>query len=433
MTLIEDAKNGKTPPEVEIVAKKEWVDPEKLLRLLARGRVVIPRNARREIEPIGVGETLTTKVNLNLGSSRGLADPEAEVEKAVVAMEAGADTVMDLSTGGDLDLIRRRVLEAVKIPVGTVPIYQAEVTGKLNSQGLFDALERQAKDGVDFVTVHVGVNLNSFERLKKSHRIMGVVSRGGSLTLKYMSETGEDNPYYAEYDHLLDIAKEHELTLSLGDGLRPGCIHDASDRAKYMEFIMLGELVDRARRAGVQAMVEGPGHVPADEIETSVKAMKYVTDGAPLYLLGPIVTDVAPGYDHITAAIGGTIAGMNGADFLCATTPSEHLDLPTKEDIFEGTIVTRIAAHAADLAKAGVKDRARPWDRKMAVARRDLDWPAQFDLAINPAIARQIRHRRGVDVDTCTMCNELCAIRLAKEAMEREEEKAKRTAEKREG
>lgn len=427
MTLIEDAKKGKTPPEVEIVAKKEEVDPEKLLQLLARGRVVIPKNARREIDPIGVGETLTTKVNLNLGSSRGLADPEAEVEKAVVAMNAGADTVMDLSTGGDLDLIRRRVLEAVKIPVGTVPIYQAEVTGKLNSQGLFDALERQAKDGVDFVTVHVGVNLNSFERLKKSHRIMGVVSRGGSLTLKYMSETGEDNPYYAEYDHLLDIAKEHELTLSLGDGLRPGCIHDASDRAKYMEFIMLGELVDRARRAGVQAMVEGPGHVPADEIETSVRAMKYVTDGAPLYLLGPIVTDVAPGYDHITAAIGGVIAGMNGADFLCATTPSEHLDLPTKDDIFEGTIVTKIAAHAADLAKAGVKDRARKWDRKMAIARRDLDWPAQFDLAINPKLARQIRHRRGVDVDTCTMCNELCAIRLAREAMEREEEKERKT------
>ncbi len=427
MTLIEDAKKGKTPPEVETVARKEEVDPDKLLRLLARGRVVIPRNARREIDPIGVGETLTTKVNLNLGSSRGVADPEAEVEKAVVAMEAGADTVMDLSTGGDLDLIRRKVLDAVGIPVGTVPIYQAEVAGDLTSQGLFDALERQAKDGVDFVTVHVGVNLNSFERLKNSHRIMGVVSRGGSLTLKYMSETGEDNPYYAEYDHLLDIAREHELTLSLGDGLRPGCIDDASDRAKYMEFIMLGELVDRARKAGVQAMVEGPGHVPADEIETSVKAMKYVTDGAPLYLLGPIVTDVAPGYDHITAAIGGTIAGMNGADFLCATTPSEHLDLPTKEDIFEGTIVTRIAAHAADLAKAGVKDRARLWDHKMAVARRDLDWPAQFDIAINPDIARQIRHRRGVDVDTCTMCNELCAIRLAREAMEREEVKAKTT------
>jgi phosphomethylpyrimidine synthase len=404
MTLIEDAKRGKTPPEVEAVARKEGVDPAALSRLVARGRVVIPRNAGREIRPIGIGETLTTKVNLNIGSSRGIADPDAEVEKAVVAMEAGADTVMDLSTGGDLDYIRRKILKAVEIPVGTVPIYQA-------------------KDGVDFVTVHVGVNLNSFERLKRSHRIMGVVSRGGSLTLKYMSETGEENPYYAEFDHLLDVAREHELTLSLGDGLRPGCIEDASDRAKYMEFIILGELVDRARRAGVQAMVEGPGHVPADEIETSVKAMKYVADGAPLYLLGPIVTDVAPGYDHITAAIGGTIAGMSGADFLCATTPSEHLDLPTKEDIFEGTIVTRIAAHASDLAKFGVKDRARLWDRKMAVARRDLDWPAQFDLAINPKLARQIRHRRGVEVDTCTMCNELCAIRLAREAMEREEEK----------
>jgi len=420
MTLMEEARAGQIPEVVESVAQKEKVDPDKLRRLVALGRVAIPRNVSRDIDPLGVGESLTTKVNLNLGSSKDLADPQKEVEKALVAMEAGADAVMDLSTGGNLDEIRRSILKAVKITLGTVPIYQAEVEGNLSSQGMFNSLERQAKDGVDFVTVHVGVNLNSFERLKGSHRIMGVVSRGGSLTLKYMSETGEENPYYAEYDHLLDIAREYELTLSLGDGLRPGCINDASDRAKYMEFIMLGELVDRARKAGVQTMVEGPGHVAADEIETSVKAMKYVTDGAPLYLLGPIVTDIAPGYDHITAAIGGTIAGMYGADFLCATTPSEHLDLPTKEDIFEGTMVTRIAAHAADVAKPEVKERARAWDRKMAVARDELDWPSQFDLAINPQLAKQIRHRRGVNVDTCTMCSELCAIRLAKEAMERE-------------
>jgi phosphomethylpyrimidine synthase len=266
----------------------------------------------------------------------------------------------------------------------------------------------------------VGVNKSSLERLRQDPRIMGVVSRGGSLTMKYIAETGQDNPYYEEYDYLLEMAREYELTLSLGDGLRPGCIEDASDRAKYMEFIMLGELVRRARRAGVQAMVEGPGHVPADEIETSVKAMKHLCDGAPLYLLGPLVTDVAPGYDHITAAMGGVIAGMAGADFLCATTPSEHLDLPTKEDVIEGTYVTRVAAHAADLTRPGVKERARAWDLQMAKARADLDWEKQFGAAINPARSRFIRHRRGVETDTCTMCSELCAIRMAKEAMDKD-------------
>lgn len=419
MTLMEEASRGRVPEEVDLVAKREGIDPAKLARLVAAGRVVIPRNVRRRIEPMGVGELLTTKVNVNIGTSQALDVPETEIEKALAAVDAGADTVMDLSTGGDLDLVRRRILDAVKVPLGTVPIYQAAVKRELTSQGMFDSLERQAKEGVDFVTVHVGVNKNSLERLRQDPRVMGVVSRGGSLTMKYISETGEENPYYSEYDYLLEIAKEHELTLSLGDGLRPGCIEDASDRAKYMEFIILGELVKRARAAGVQAMVEGPGHVPANEIETSVRAMKHLTDGAPLYLLGPLVTDIAPGYDHITAAMGGVIAGMAGADFLCATTPSEHLDLPTKEDVIEGTYVTRIAAHAADLTRPGVKEKARALDLKMARARAELDWEGQFKAAINPARAKQIRHRRGVETDTCTMCSELCAIRLAKEAMEK--------------
>lgn len=419
MTLMEEASRGRVPEEVDLVAKREGIDPAKLARLVAAGRVVIPRNVRRRIEPMGVGELLTTKVNVNIGTSQALDVPETEIEKALAAVDAGADTVMDLSTGGDLDLVRRRILDAVKVPLGTVPIYQAAVKKELTSQGMFDSLERQAKEGVDFVTVHVGVNKNSLERLRLDPRVMGVVSRGGSLTMKYISETGEENPYYSEYDYLLEIAKEYELTLSLGDGLRPGCIEDASDRAKYMEFIILGELVKRARAAGVQAMVEGPGHVPANEIETSVRAMKHLTDGAPLYLLGPLVTDIAPGYDHITAAMGGVIAGMAGADFLCATTPSEHLDLPTKEDVIEGTYVTRIAAHAADLTRPGVKEKARALDLKMARARAELDWEGQFKAAINPARAKQIRHRRGVETDTCTMCSELCAIRLAKEAMEK--------------
>ncbi len=424
MTLMEEASRGRVPREIDSVAEREGIDPAKLARLVATGRVVIPRNIRREnLVPVGVGEMLTTKVNVNVGTSKSLDSPETEVEKALAAVASGADAVMDLSTGGDLDLVRRKILDAVHIPVGSVPIYNAAVKKDVSSQGLFDALEKHAKDGVDFVTIHAGVNKNSLERLHQDPRVMGVVSRGGSLTMKYIAETGEDNPYYAEFDYLLEMAKEYDLTLSLGDGLRPGCIEDASDRAKYMEFIMLGELVKRARAAGVQAMVEGPGHVPADEIQTSVKAMKYLTDGAPLYLLGPLVTDVAPGYDHITAAMGGVIAGMAGADFLCATTPSEHLDLPTKEDVIEGTYVTRVAAHAADLTRPGVREKARAWDLQMSRARADLDWNGQFNAAINPARAKQIRHRRGVDTDTCTMCSELCAIRLSKEAMERQRER----------
>jgi phosphomethylpyrimidine synthase len=419
MTLMEEADRGRVPDEVEIVAEREGLEPSKLSRLIALGRVVIPKSLRRSIEPMGVGCLMHTKVNVNLGTSQSLDSPDAEIEKALAAVEAGADTVMDLSTGGDIRLMRRKVLKEVGVPVGTVPIYQAAVKKDLSSQGLFNALEEQAKDGVDFVTVHVGVNKASLERLKNDPRVMGIVSRGGSLTMKYITETGKENPYYEEFDYLLEIAREHELTLSLGDGLRPGCIEDASDRAKYMEFIMLGELVARCRKAGVQSMVEGPGHVPADEIETSVKAMKLLTEDAPLYLLGPLVTDIAPGYDHITAAIGGTIAGMAGADFLCATTPSEHLDLPTKEDIVEGTFVTRIAAHAADLTKPGIKSQARKWDLDMARARAALDWDGQFSAAMNPFRARQIRHRRGVDTDTCTMCSELCAIRLSKEALEK--------------
>jgi phosphomethylpyrimidine synthase len=420
MTLMKEASRGQMPPEILAVAAREGIDPASLARLVARGRVVIPRNVRRaDLEPMGIGELLTTKVNVNVGTSQNLDSPENEVEKALAAVGAGADAVMDLSTGKDLNLVRKKILEAVKIPVGTVPIYQAAVGKDLTSQGLFNALEKHARDGVDFVTVHVGVNKNSLERLRQDPRVMGVVSRGGSLTMKYIAETGEDNPYYSEYDYLLEVAKEHDLTLSLGDGLRPGCIEDASDRAKYMEFIMLGELVRRARAAGVQAMVEGPGHVPADEIRTSVKAMKHLTDGAPLYLLGPLVTDIAPGYDHITAAMGGVIAGMAGADFLCATTPSEHLDLPSKEDVIEGTYVTRVAAHAADLTRPGVRERARAWDLQMARARADLDWNGQFKQAINPARAKMIRHRSGVETDTCTMCSELCAIRLSKEAMEK--------------
>ena len=281
MTIIEEAKGAHIPSD-RGRGQARGNEPAKLAGLVAAGRAVVPGNIRREgLVPMGIGEMLTTKVNVNLGTSQSLDSPEAEVEKALAAVAAGADAVMDLSTGGDLDALRRRILDAVSVPVGTVPLYNAAVKKDLTSQGFFNALENHAKDGVDFVTVHVGVNKNSLERLANDPRVMGVASRGGSLTMKYISETGEDKPYYAEYDYLLEMAREHELTLSLGDGLRPGCIEDASDRAKYMEFIMLGELVKRAREAGVQAMVEGPGHMPANQIKTSVKAMKHLTTERP--------------------------------------------------------------------------------------------------------------------------------------------------------
>jgi phosphomethylpyrimidine synthase len=420
MTLMEEVIRGRIPEEVAIVAEREGIRPSKLAKLISIGKVVITRNPKHEIKPLGIGQLLTTKVNVNVGTSGAFESSQLEKEKAQAAVEAGSDTIMDLSTGGDLDQIRRKLLKSLTVPIGTVPIYQAAVNDTLTSQGMFNALEKQVKDGVDFVTVHVGVNKNSLERLKFGPRIMGIVSRGGSLTMKYILETGQENPYYAEFDYLLEIAKEHDITLSLGDGLRPGCIEDSSDRAKFMEFITLGELVQKARKIGVQTMVEGPGHVPADEIETNVRAMKNLTGEAPLYLLGPLVTDIAPAYDHITAAIGGVIAGMAGADFLCATTPSEHLDLPTTEDVIEGTFVTRIAAHAADLTKIGVKEKARKQDLEMAKARADLDWERQFSAAINPKLARQIRHRRGIETDTCTMCSDLCAIRLTREYSDRQ-------------
>ncbi|MDY6866062.1 MAG: phosphomethylpyrimidine synthase ThiC, partial [Halobacteriota archaeon] len=346
--------------EIKSVARIEGVDPGKLERLIRNGRVVIPKNAGRDINPVGVGESLSTKINANIGSSRDFVDINEEIEKAKIAVKYGADTVMDLSTGGDLDAVRRILLKELDVPVGTVPIYQAGLGGKtvvdMSSDDMFESVRRHAKDGVDFVTIHAGVNLNTLERLKKSGRILNVVSRGGCFTIAWMAHNEAENPFYAEFDYLLELAKEYDLTLSLGDGMRPGCLADATDRPKFMEFIVLGELVKRARDASVKAFVEGPGHVPLDEIGVGIRSMKYLTDNAPLYLLGPVVSDIAPGYDHITGAIGGSVAGMHGADFLCMTTPSEHLALPSRDDIKEGTIVTKIAAHVADTVKMGQRE-----------------------------------------------------------------------------
>lgn len=417
-TLMEKAHAGVVTEEMRRAAAKEGVDVEDVRKLLAKGHLVIPKNVKSKSQPMGIGKLMQTKINANVGTSRDYVDIEAEVEKALTAQRYGADTIMDLSTGGDLDLIRKRIIEAVDVPVGSVPIYQAASNGieKMTSDDMFNAVRKHAEDGIDFVTIHAGVTHESFKRLKSSDRILDVVSRGGAFTISWMNKNYEENPFYAEYDYLLEIAREFDLTISLGDGMRPGCIHDASDRAKFEEFIILGELVKRARAVGVQTLVEGPGHVPIDEIGLSVSAMKHLTDDAPLYLLGPLVTDIAPGYDHITAAMGGAVAGMHGADFLCMTTPSEHLALPNVEDIKEGTIVTRIAAHAADLTKEGVREKARAQDREMALARKDLDWKKQFGLAIDSEKAKAI-HARSKNADTCSMCGELCSIKMMREVM----------------
>ena len=325
MTLMEDAKRGIITPVMEAVAKAEAIDADILCSCIAKGLIAIPRNLRRDTLPVGIGKYMSTKINANVGTSRDCIDINAEVEKAKAAETFGAHAVMDLSTGGDLNEIRTRILKAVNIPVGTVPIYQAAASQKIvvemTSDDMFNAVRKHAEQGVDFVTIHAGVNLNSLERLRQSDRIMNVVSRGGSFTLAWMLHNGEDNPFYAEFDYLLEIVKEYDMTLSLGDGMRSGCIADASDRPKFMEFITLGELVKRSRAANIQTFVEGPGHVPLNEIELSVRGMKELCNGAPLYLLGPLVTDIAPGFDHITCAIGAAVAGMHGTDFLCMVTP----------------------------------------------------------------------------------------------------------------
>ena len=426
MTLMEDAKKGIITPCIEAVAKAERIDPETVRSCVAKGLISIPQNNRRKPRPVGIGKYMSTKINANIGTSRDYVDIEAEVEKAKVAEALGADAVMDLSTGGNLSEVRTRILKAVKIPVGTVPIYEAAASRKavveMSSDDMFNAVRKQAEQGVDFVTIHAGVNLNSLARLRQGDRIMNVVSRGGSFTLAWMLHNGEDNPFYSEFDYLLEIAKEYDLTLSLGDGMRPGCIADASDRPKFMEFITLGELVKRSRAANVQTFVEGPGHVPLNEIELSVKGMKELCDGAPLYLLGPLVTDIAPGFDHITGAIGGAVAGMCGTDFLCMVSPAEHLALPTSEDIKEGVLVTKIAAHTIDLLKEGQRERAWEQDLEMARARRDLDWEKQFELAIDGERARKIRDSRKTESEACSMCGELCAVKIVKEALKEQKD-----------
>ncbi|MDY0385758.1 MAG: phosphomethylpyrimidine synthase ThiC [Methanolobus sp.] len=424
MTLMEDAKKGIITPQMEAVARDEGIDAKTICSCVARGTISIPNNPVRDCKVVGIGKYLSTKVNANIGTSRDYINIDEEVEKAKTAETFGADALMDLSTGGDLDLVRKKIMDAVNIPMGSVPIYQAAASKKtvvdMTSDDMFNAVRKHAKDGIDFVTIHAGVNKDSMKRIKQADRITDVVSRGGSFTLAWMLHNAEENPFYSEYDYLMEIAYEYDMAISLGDGMRPGCIHDASDGPSFMEFISLGELVKRTREANIQCFVEGPGHVPIDEIELSVKGMKSLCHNAPIYLLGPLVTDIAPGYDHITGAIGGTLAGMHGTDFLCMTTPAEHLALPTNDDIREGTIVTKIAAHAADLTKEGQKERARAVDDKMAHARKDLDWDTQFALALDGEKAKSIRDSRNTGSGACSMCGDLCAMKIVSKALEDE-------------
>ena len=418
MSLMASARTHLTT-EIETVAKEEGIDPEKLRKLVSTGRVVIPSNPKHLPKLMGIGEGLKIKVNSNLGSSPDYVDIDEELEKANVSIKYGADTLMDLSTGGDIDEIRRRILKEISIPLGSVPIYQAGLIAvrkgsllDMNEDDMFNGIEKHAKDGVDFMTVHCGVTKEGARLLRDSGRKLGVISRGGSWLVSWILHNDMENPLYSNYDYLLEMAKEHDFTISLGDGLRPGCIADATDAPQLHELIVLGELVKRARKADDQTMVEGPGHVPLNQIEANVQMEKSVCDGAPFYVLGPLPTDIAAGYDHLAGAIGGALAGYYGADFLCYMTPAEHISLPTVEDVKEGVIGTKIAAHVADLALG------RGWEKdlKMAEARKALDWEEMFKLVFDPEGAREKRKKMSPKLeDSCSMCGDVCAIRLANE------------------
>lgn len=417
---LDQARRGLITREMEEVASSEHIDSRVIADGMAAGHIIIPRNKNHgAVAPLGIGKGLRTKINANIGTSKDQHDIEEELKKLAISIEAGADTVMDLSTGGPLDEIRNAILKASTVPVGTVPIYQAVVETvrskqamvTMDAETLFTVIEKQAEDGVDFITVHCGLTRESALRIKREGRLMNVVSRGGAFTVEWMAYNKKENPLYEHYDRLLDIARAYDLTLSLGDGLRPGCLADATDRGQIQELIILGELAERARARDVQVMIEGPGHVPLNQIATNVQLQKQLCHGAPFYVLGPLVTDIAPGYDHITSAIGGALAAAAGADFLCYVTPSEHLRLPTREDVKVGVIASKIAAHAADVAKgvAGALER----DVQMAHARKKMDWEQQINLSLDPALARQLRSSsQPADKDVCTMCGEFCAIKL---------------------
>ena len=424
-TLKELAKEGVITPEMEACAKAEGVSPDYIREGIAQGTIVLCKNKKSKLtKPCAIGKGLKTKVNVNIGTSKDRVNIEEELKKLEIAIRYGADAVMDLSTGGDLDEIRRVIRENCPVPLGTVPIYQAALEAveihkksmvQMTVSEIFKVIEKQAEQGVDFMTVHCGITREGLERLKNKERVLGVVSRGGSFIIEWMVYNNKENPLYEYFDELLEIARAYDITLSLGDGLRPGCLADATDAPQIHELIILGELTLRAWDKGVQVMIEGPGHVPINQIEANVLLQKRLCHGAPFYVLGPLPTDIAPGYDHLVSAIGGAIAGSAGADFLCYVTPAEHLRLPTLEDVKEGLIAGKIAAHIADLAK-GVKG-AWEWDLEMAKARAELDWERQIELSIDPEKARRYRMEGGISRSkACTMCGEYCAIKVFEHA-----------------
>lgn len=421
MTQIEASRQGLITDEMWRCAEAEGVDGEIVRAGVAAGTIVVVKNRFHAIAPLAIGRGLRTKTNANIGTSPDRADLELELAKVRLCEEAGADAVMDLSTGGDIRAIRKAVMAATRLAVGTVPIYQAaaeqlargKAIADMTADDLFRVIEEHGEDGVDFITVHCGVTRQSVARCESQGRILGIVSRGGSMLAYWMACNDQENPLYEHYDRLLTIAHRYDMVLSLGDGLRPGCIADASDRGQIEELITLGELARRARAAGVQVMIEGPGHVPLRQIEANITLQKTLCEGAPFYVLGPIPTDIAPGYDHITSAVGGALAGAAGADFLCYVTPSEHLRLPTLADVREGVMAARIAAHIADLAK-GIRG-AYDKDVRMAGCRRDFDWEGQIEAALDREKARVYLERSAkVDNEGCTMCGEFCAIRLGR-------------------
>ncbi len=406
---------------MKTVAEAEGKTPEFILRGMVAGRIVIPRSPYKYTKPVGIGKGLHTKVNASIGTSSDIVDVEMEVAKARMAEASGADTIMELSTGGDFREIRRRVVEATSLSVGSVPLYQAFIEAirrygagvDMTEDDLFRATEEQAKMGTNFMAIHTGINRICIERLRgQGGRFGGICSRGGAFMIGWMLHNEQENPLYSNFDYLLEILKEHEVTLSLGNGLRAGAVHDATDRAQIQELIINAELADRAQAAGVQTIVEGPGHIPIDEIEANVLVMKRMTSERPFYMLGPLVTDIAPGYDHIVAAVGASLSSAYGADFICYVTPAEHLALPNVEDVKEGVITARIAAHIGDM----IKNRDRDSDLAMGRARRDMQWDRQFQLALDPESARQVRASRSPhDSKVCTMCGDYCAMKIIKE------------------
>jgi len=415
MTQMDQAKRGTITEEMRYVAAVEGLDPEELRRRIAAGTAIIPKNVHHDFNPIGVGLGLSTKVNANIGTSGHHQQLHEELEKLRMAVQCGAEMVMDLSTGDGLDMVRKEIVRRCPVILGTVPIYQAVADRgsvfDMSADDLFGVIEQHARDGVDFVTVHCGVTREAVRRLDADGRIAGIVSRGGSMLASYIARTGQENPLLTQYDRLLDIAFEHDMTLSLGDGLRPGATADATDAAQIMELMTLGELTRRAHVKGVQVMIEGPGHVPIDQITANVLLQKRVCHGAPFYVLGPLTSDIGAGYDHITGAIGGAVASAAGADVLCYLTPAEHLRLPTVQDVRDGVIATKIAAHSGDLAKGVHGAHAR--DDQMSVYRKKLDWEGQYRLSLDPEKAREIRMMsEDYDKAVCTMCGTLCSMAL---------------------